>query len=206
MQHAVPSTIAEIGFRSRYLPLLTWLLGVNSRRVLVPLRLVAAFLAGILSVRGSVSCLAIGKIATFSHDALTRLVNGETLRSFLQMVTLSLLAATRLEGSKRSKGGMARGGRWRSVFERASSCLASKPVGAMRFRPRRTTWPSSSWPTSACRPRRARRRGRVTSWIALPFTLQRSPACWCRPGCARSKRHAGALAIPRHEQAPGIAA
>jgi hypothetical protein len=95
MQHAVPSTIAEIGFRSLYLSLLTWLLGVNSRAFNVPQRLLAAFLAGIMTVRGSVSSLAISKIAPFSHDALNRLVTGEPLRAFLQMLALSFIDKTK---------------------------------------------------------------------------------------------------------------
>ncbi|MBC7544192.1 MAG: hypothetical protein H7338_15835 [Candidatus Sericytochromatia bacterium] len=50
------------------------------------LTLIAPFLAGILAVRSCVRCLAIGQIAHVSHDALTRLLSGDSLQSFMRML------------------------------------------------------------------------------------------------------------------------
>jgi putative transposase len=91
VQNAVSITIAQLTYRSLYLAILTWILGVNSRAVTIRYRLVAAFIAGLLWFRGSATCAAISRGGEASHDALNRLLTGSSLRSFLQILALSLV-------------------------------------------------------------------------------------------------------------------
>lgn len=91
MQNAVSITIAQLTYRSLYLAVLTWILGANSRAMTIRYRLVAAFIAGLLWFRGSATCAAISRGGEASHDALNRLLTGSSLRSFLQILALSLV-------------------------------------------------------------------------------------------------------------------
>lgn len=68
-----------------------WLWGLNTRHLKVNLPLIAAFLAGLLWTRGRASCNAIAAGSAFTHDALTRLLNGQALRALLQMAALTLV-------------------------------------------------------------------------------------------------------------------
>lgn len=68
-----------------------WLAGLNTRRLKVNLPLIAAFVAGLLWTRGRASCHAIGAGGSFTHDALNRLLKGQSLRALLQMAALSLV-------------------------------------------------------------------------------------------------------------------
>lgn len=74
---------------------LTWLAGLNLRRMnKVNLPLIAAFIAGLLWTRGRASCSAISVGGAFTHDALTRLLRGQSLRGLLQMAALTLVDKT----------------------------------------------------------------------------------------------------------------
>jgi hypothetical protein len=91
MQNAVTTTIAQLTYRSLYLAVLTWILGANPRAVTIRYRLVAAFIAGLLWFRGKATCATIARGGEASHDALNRLLIGPSLRSFLQILALSLV-------------------------------------------------------------------------------------------------------------------
>lgn len=70
---------------------LMWLAGLNTRRLKVNLPLIAAFIAGLLWTRGRASCNAIAAGGKFTHDALNRLLKGQSLRAMLQMAALTLV-------------------------------------------------------------------------------------------------------------------
>lgn len=91
MQNAVPITVAQLTYQSLYQAVLTWMIGVNPRAVSIRYGLVAAFIAGLLWFRGKATCTIIGQGGAFSHDALNRLLVGGPLRSFLQVLALSLV-------------------------------------------------------------------------------------------------------------------
>ena len=91
MKNALPSTVPQLSFALLYREVLTWLLGLNPRRVQVPLTAVAAFMAGVLWTRNAATCAAIAMGGAFSHDALNRLLIGSSLRSLLQMVALTMV-------------------------------------------------------------------------------------------------------------------
>lgn len=69
----------------------TWLAGLNTRHLKVSLPLIAAFLAGLVWTRGRASCSAIARGGAFTHDALNRLLKGQSLRALLQMAALTLV-------------------------------------------------------------------------------------------------------------------
>lgn len=91
MENAPSSTIPQLSYRLLHQQLCQWLSGLNPRRVQASLPLVAAFLAGLLWVRGAVTCTAIAAGGAFSHDALNRLLIGPALRGWLQMAGLTMV-------------------------------------------------------------------------------------------------------------------
>jgi putative transposase len=91
VQNAVTTSIQQLTYRSLYLAVLTWILGANPRAVTIRYHVVAAFIAGLLWFRGHATCAAISRGGEASHDALNRLLSGPALRSFLQILALSLV-------------------------------------------------------------------------------------------------------------------
>ena len=87
-------TSIQLPYRLYQGAIVMWLAGLNPRRLRVNLPLVAAFLAGLLSTRGRASCTAIARGGAFTHDALNRLLKGESLRALLQMAALTLVRRT----------------------------------------------------------------------------------------------------------------
>lgn len=71
-----------------------WLAGLNPRHLKVNLPLIAAFVAGLIWTRGRASCSAIALGGAFTHDALNRLLRGQSLRAVLQMVALTVVDRT----------------------------------------------------------------------------------------------------------------
>lgn len=94
MENASLITIPQLSYRSLYQAVQTWLLGLNPRRIQAHLPLVAAFLAGVLWVRGAATCMAMSAGGVFSHDALNRLLIGHSLRGLLQMAALTMVKRT----------------------------------------------------------------------------------------------------------------
>lgn len=91
MENASYSTIPQLSYRLLHQQVLSWLSGLNPRRIQACLPLVAGFLAGLLWVRGAVTCTAIAAGGAFSHDALNRLLIGPALRGWLQMSALTMV-------------------------------------------------------------------------------------------------------------------
>lgn len=84
-------TSIQLCYRLYQEALYTWLAGLNTRHLKVNLPLVAAFLAGLVWTRGRASCAAIATGGAFTHDALNRLLLGQSLRALLQMAALTLV-------------------------------------------------------------------------------------------------------------------
>jgi len=84
-------TIPQLSASILYQAVLSWLLGLNTRRIQVHLPLVAAFIAGLLCLGNKASCTSMAAGMTFSHDAFTRLLRGASLRALQQMVALTLV-------------------------------------------------------------------------------------------------------------------
>ncbi|MNL06263.1 Transposase DDE domain protein [compost metagenome] len=91
MENASLSNIPQLSYRLLHQQVLQWLSGLNPRRVQACLPLVAAFMAGLLWVRGAVTCTAIAAGGAFSHDALNRLLIGPALQGWLQMAALTMV-------------------------------------------------------------------------------------------------------------------
>jgi hypothetical protein len=91
METASHLTIPQLSYQILYRAVLKWLLGLNPRSSQAPLRLVAAYLAGLLWVGGAATCLAMAAAATVSHDALRRLLIGPVLGGLTQMVALTMV-------------------------------------------------------------------------------------------------------------------
>lgn len=84
-------TSIQLPYRLLQESVLMWLAGLNTRRLKVNLPLIAAFVAGLLWTRGRASCNAIAQGGAFAHDALNRLLKGQSLRALLQMAALTLV-------------------------------------------------------------------------------------------------------------------
>jgi SRSO17 transposase len=85
-------TTIQLTYRLYQGALLMWLAGLNTRHLkTVNLPLVAAVMAGLLWTRGRASCLAMAMGGAFTHDALTRLLNGQSLRAVLETAALTLV-------------------------------------------------------------------------------------------------------------------
>jgi len=91
MENALLPSIPQLPYHTLYRLILSWLLTLNRRHLRVSLSLVAAYVAGLLWVRGAATCTAIAVGGRFTHDALNRLLIGPCLRGLLQMVALSLI-------------------------------------------------------------------------------------------------------------------
>lgn len=87
-------TSIQLSYRLYQQAILEWLAGLNSRHLRLNLPLVAAFVAGLFWTRGRASGNAIAKGGAFTHDAFTRLLNGQSLRTVLQMAALTLVEKT----------------------------------------------------------------------------------------------------------------
>lgn len=88
-------TSIQLPYRLLQEALVTWLAGLNPRHLPVNLPLVAAYLAGLLWTRGRATCTAIARGGAVSHDALNRLLKGDTsLRGVLQTAALTLVERT----------------------------------------------------------------------------------------------------------------
>lgn len=84
-------TSIQLSYRLYQGAIIEWLAGLNSRHLRLNLPLVAAFVAGLFWTRGRASGNAIAKGGAFAHDAFTRLLNGQSLRTLLQMAALTLV-------------------------------------------------------------------------------------------------------------------
>lgn len=91
VENATLLTIPQLSYRQLYAAVHDWLLGLNPRNVMVYLPLIAGFVAGVLWTRGPATCSAISKGGLFSHDALNRLLTGQSLRALLQLVALTMV-------------------------------------------------------------------------------------------------------------------
>ena len=91
MKNAPSLTIPRLSYLLLYRSVLKWLLGLNTRGLHVPKTLVAAYLAGLLWVGGTASCLAMAAGAAVSHDALRRLLIGPALSGLMQMIALTMV-------------------------------------------------------------------------------------------------------------------
>lgn len=83
------ATIPQISLSMLCQAVHSWLLGLNTRRIQVHLPLVAAFIAGLLWLENKATCTRMAAGLPFSHDALTRLLGGDSLRPILQMAALT---------------------------------------------------------------------------------------------------------------------
>lgn len=91
MKNAPTLTIPRLSYLLLYRSTLKWLLGMNPRGLLVPTRLVAAYLAGLLWVGGAATCVAMAAGAAISHDAMRRLLIGPALGGVAQMIALTMV-------------------------------------------------------------------------------------------------------------------
>ena len=95
MENALLHTIPQLPYHVLYRLILRWLSTLNRRHLQASLPRVAAYVAGLLWVRGAATCSAIAAGGRASHDALNRLLIGPCLRGVLQMVALSLVERDR---------------------------------------------------------------------------------------------------------------
>lgn len=91
MENALLHTIPQLPYHVLDRLILRWLSTLNRRHLQASLSLVAAYVAGLLWVRGAATCTAIAAGGRYAHDAFNRLLIGPCLRSLLQMVALSLV-------------------------------------------------------------------------------------------------------------------
>ena len=91
VENATLLTIPQLSYRQLNEAVHDWLLGLNSRNIMVNIPLIAAFVAGLLWTRGAATCSAIAMGGLFSHDALNRLLTGPSLRALLQLVALTMV-------------------------------------------------------------------------------------------------------------------